>query len=457
MNLKNAKLLSLIISLLLIFNSKAISSIITYKEILDNPTDLELNLNYAKQQEKSGNVKSTIATLERLSKLYPKNSDIKLYLLSILLKMDSRVKVDFMVKTMLEDPNTNEETKKLIAELLTGNQFQKDKKNKWIAYLDINYSQTEEDNISGRTKSGKLAKSNGTTDSQVPFPANDSRLTLEYDKTFVKGTALTLGKILNESSSVFMNLGLNVNTNNKKLKGESDVHSVSLSYLKANKNHYFSPYIYYNKLNYRMQEDYQTRGFGMSNTYLFNDKFNLNYALSYSDSRYHSKPNPVDSQGTQIFADAGDLNNNEVYNANIRLNYNLTDKMQISSKVIFSDIQHAKSYDSYESSGVNLSISRIFPFGTFTASATHLTNVFDTRKITVSSLKDREDTSLVTNLILKGDINQLLPSLKKINKDNSIYYTISLRESNVNSTISSYEIKRSFKKIGISKRINFND
>ena len=457
MNFKNTKFLFLIISIVLIFNSKAISSIITYKEILDDPTDLELNLNYAKQQEKSGNVKSTIATLERLSKLYPKNSDIKLYLLSILLKMDSRVKVDFMVKTMLEDPNTNEETKKLIAELLTGNQFQKDKKNKWIAYLDINYSQTEEDNISGRTKSGKLAKSNGTTDSQVPFPANDSRLTLEYDKTFVKGTALTLGRILNESSSVFMNLGLNVNTNNKKLKGESDVHSVSLSYLKANKNHYFSPYIYYNKLNYRMQEDYQTKGFGMSNTYLFNDKFNLNYALSYSDSRYHSKPNPVDSQGTQIFADAGDLNNNEVYNANIRLNYNLTDKMQISSKVIFSDIQHAKSYDSYESSGVNLSISRIFPFGTFTASATHLTNVFDTRKITVSSLKDREDTSLVTNLIFKGDINQLLPSLKKINKDNSIYYTISLRESNVNSTISSYEIKRSFKKIGISKRINFND
>ena len=72
-------------------------------------------------------------------------------------------------------------------------------------------------------------------------------------------------------------------------------------------------------------------------------------------------------------------------------------------------------------------------------------------------LKDRKDTSLVTNFILRGDINQLLPFLKKINKDNSIYYTMSFRESNVNSTISSYEIKRSFKKIGISKRINFND
>ena len=336
--------------------------------------------------------------------------------------------------------------------------FKKIKQNKWIAYLDINYSQTEEDNISGRTKSGQLAKSNGTTKiPQVPFPANDSRLTLEYDKTFVRGTGLTVEEFLNESSSIFMNLGLNVNTNNKKLKGESDVHSVSLSYLKAKKNHYFSPYIYYNKLNYRMQEDYQSKGIGMSNTYFFNDKFNLNYALSYSDSKYHSEPSPTDSQGTQIFVDAGDLNNNEVYNANIKLNYNLTDKMQISSKVIYSDIQHAKNYDSYESSGANLSISRIFPFGTFTASATHLTNVYDTKKITVSSLTDREDTSLVTNLILRGDINQLLPFLKKINKDNSIYYTLSWRESNVNSTISSYEIKRSFKKIKISKRINFND
>jgi hypothetical protein len=40
---------------------------ISYKEILDNPTDLELNLNYAKQQEKAGNFKLTIATLERLN------------------------------------------------------------------------------------------------------------------------------------------------------------------------------------------------------------------------------------------------------------------------------------------------------------------------------------------------------------------------------------------------------
>ena len=124
MLLRKFKFLCFIFFILFIFNSKATSSIITYKEILDDPTDLELNLNYAKQQEKSGNVKSTRATLERLSMLYPKNADIKLYLLSILLKMDSKVKVDLMVRTMLSDPNTTNETRKLIAELLTDKKFE---------------------------------------------------------------------------------------------------------------------------------------------------------------------------------------------------------------------------------------------------------------------------------------------------------------------------------------------
>ena len=175
-----------IIFFFLTFFNKSVYANVTYNEILDNPTDLELNLNYAKQQERAGNIKSTISTLERLSILYPKNSDIKLYLLSILLKMDSKIKVDFMVKTMLNDPNTSDETKNLIAELLSDKKFEDKKKTRWIAYVDLKYSQTEENNISGRTKSGKLAKSNGTTDSEVPFPTNDSRLTLGYDKTFAK-------------------------------------------------------------------------------------------------------------------------------------------------------------------------------------------------------------------------------------------------------------------------------
>ena len=56
---------------------------VTFQEILENPSDLEINLKYATEQEALGRYKATLSTLERLNMLYPVNTDIKLYLLSI--------------------------------------------------------------------------------------------------------------------------------------------------------------------------------------------------------------------------------------------------------------------------------------------------------------------------------------------------------------------------------------
>ena len=68
--------------------------------------------------------------------LYPENLDIKLYLLSILIEMDSAVKVELMVRTMMNDPNTSDKTKKIIADLLVKTKEEEKKENKWFAYLD---------------------------------------------------------------------------------------------------------------------------------------------------------------------------------------------------------------------------------------------------------------------------------------------------------------------------------
>ena len=190
------KKISLILTLILFIQTSLIAEEITYQEILENPTDLELNLNFAKQQENTGNLKLTISTLERLSMLYPDNLDIKLYLLSILIEMDSKVKVDLMVRTMMNDPNTPAETKKTIAKLLTSPS--KEKESKWFAYLDLKYLQTEENNVSGITKSKKLLQE----DNLIPYPAVDGRLVVEDDKTFNRTGALTIGKNLNNLSLI---------------------------------------------------------------------------------------------------------------------------------------------------------------------------------------------------------------------------------------------------------------
>ena len=68
----------LLFFLLLTINTIAKAEV-TYTEILKKPTDLKLNLRYAKEQESLGEYKNVIATLERLTALYPENIDLKLY------------------------------------------------------------------------------------------------------------------------------------------------------------------------------------------------------------------------------------------------------------------------------------------------------------------------------------------------------------------------------------------
>ena len=74
------------VTFLILTFSTIVKAEVTYLEILKNPTDLKLNLQYAKEQEKQGEIKNVIATLERLTAIYPKNIDLKIYLLSISVK-----------------------------------------------------------------------------------------------------------------------------------------------------------------------------------------------------------------------------------------------------------------------------------------------------------------------------------------------------------------------------------
>ena len=415
---------------------------ITYEEILDNPSDLELNLNYAKQQEKQGNLKLTIATLERLSMLYPENLDIKLYLLSILIEMDSAVKVDLMVRTMMNDPNTSDKTKKIIAELLVKTKKEEKKENKWFAYLDLTYAQTKENNISGITKNKKIMQGNVLQ----AYPFVDRSLVVKADRTRKRAASITLGKNIDDSSSFFINLGADINDVDKKVKGDNDILSTSLSYFKMFGNHYISPYLYWTKPNYTGQEDYQTVGAGINNTLIINEKNNINYSLAFSDTVYNTNSK---------FPSANESNSN-VYSSFVRHNYNFSNNKQLGTRLILNRTETLKEYDTYYSKGISLSYSQIYPIGTFNLTSTYLENDYEERESFISNKILRSDESLVTSLSLSGQINQILPFIRTINSDNSIFYSLNLKNSDVSSNIVNYDVERNFFTISLTKRLNID-
>ena len=435
------KTISFILTLILFVQTSLIANEITYQEILENPTDLELNLNYAKQQENTGNLKLVISTLERLNMLYPKNLDIKLYLLSILIEMDSKVKVDLMVRTMMNDPNTPEETKKTIAKLLTRPTEEKD--NKWFAYLDLKYMQTEEDNVSGITKTKKLLQE----DNLIPYPAVDGRLVVEDDKTFNRTGALTIGRNINDSSSVFFNISLDVKTIGKKVTGDSDTVASSVSYFKILGNNYISPYAYWSKPNYRRQEDYESKGYGFNNTYFFNEKHNINYGVAFSETSY---------ERSSAFTTADD-NDSDVYSTFVKYNLNFNKKSQLGTKLILNRTKAKKEFDSYDSTGINLIYSHFLPFGTLKLSSTFLKNAYDEPETFLSASKIRDDESFVNSISLEGQVSQLLPFVKNSKISKGFFYTLKLRQSDVSSNIENHDVERKFLTMGLTKRFNLNE
>ena len=254
---------------------------VTFQEILDNPGDLKINLKYATEQEALGRYKATLSTLERLNMLYPVNTDIKLYLISILLKMDSAAKLQLMVETMLQDPNTTKETRDYIEGILKTIADQSKPKPKWFAYLDLYYKQTDHSNIDGVSKSGKLY----LTDNISTFAA------ARYDKTFSRGGSITIGKNIDTTSAISFNAGLSVNTQDKGKENESDIGSGSVSYSKVIGKHFLIPYAYYSRPNQKWFDDYKSLGMGFNNSYGINQNNSINYSASVSNTEYNKKLN----------------------------------------------------------------------------------------------------------------------------------------------------------------------
>tara|TARA_B100000963_G_scaffold120828_1_gene105388 strand:- start:1102 stop:1695 length:594 start_codon:yes stop_codon:yes gene_type:complete len=146
---------------------------ITYMQILQNPNDLDLNLKYAQQQGKMGNYKQTISTLERLNMIYPNNIEIKLYLLSILVQIDSPEKANTIIQEMKLDRDLASE------DLETLQQFEEELKDRepglWTFIADFTSGAIHTDNVNNVSKT----RTKSSSDSRIGFNS------AKYDSTFL--------------------------------------------------------------------------------------------------------------------------------------------------------------------------------------------------------------------------------------------------------------------------------
>lgn len=443
------KIQKFLITYLIIFflSQKAVAEI-SFDQILENPTDLELNLEYARQQDKAGKYKSTIAALERLNILYPVNTDIKLYLLSVLVRVDSGEKVTELVNDLLKEPNLsadiqdylNNVIKEFADRAAKNNQLALGQKKKsWYAFLDLSYSQTEHSNIAGLSKS----KTFYISDNVSSYASNE----IEYDKTYSKSTSLTIGTQIDQTSAINLNLGLNLNHQDKGKTEEFDLLSSSLSYSKFIDKNLLVPYLVYSRPNYRAQNDANTLMIGMNNKYIINDQNSLNYGISYAKNKFDEN---------EKFSTANYKNNNtaSIYWGH---DYVLTSLDIINYKLFFNTLDANQLYNSYDSYGLSLSYSHIFPFGVFKAERNFQNDSYKAKDTFYNSTIERRDDIIASQLTLTGQINNIIPYFEILDKNGTFFYYFNYKNSNTSSTLLNYDTKKEYLTLGITKRFNLNE
>lgn len=436
------------IACIFFFSQRAIAEI-TFEKILENPTDLQLNLEYARQQDKAGKYKSTIAALERLNILYPVNTDIKLYLLSVLVRVDSGEKVTELVNDLLKEPNLSADIQdylnKVIKEFAERAAKNKElvsgqtKKKSSYAYLDLSFSQTENSNVAGVSKS----KTFYISDNISSYASNE----IEYDKTYSKSASLTIGTQIDQTSAINLNLGLNLNHQDKGKTEEFDLLSSSLSYSKFMDNYLLVPYLVYSRPNYRAQNDANTVMAGMNNKYIINNQNSINHGISYAKNKFNENEN---------FSTASYKNNNTTAGY-VGYDYVASPLDLVNFKLFFNSLDANQLYNSYDSYGLSLSYSHIFPFGIFKAERNFQNDSYKARDSFYNSSIDRNDDTIISQLTLTGQVNKIVPYFENLDKNGTFFYYINYKNSNTSSTLLNYDTKKEYLTIGITKRFNLNE
>ena len=259
---------------------------ITYLQILKDPTDLRLNLQYAKEQESKGRFKAVIATLERLNALYPNNIDLKLYLLSISIKTDSTEKTLNLISKIQSSDQISDEIKKKVEQIfddmnkkkidkeiiekkkerkkaqLVSKKKQPEEKSPWTWYVELSYTNMLNSNISS------------ISDSKTQFSGGSI-----IAMTGVEGDNLTTlkngwGAIyqINSSSNLSLYSSHSTSEQNRATSDENDTQTFSATYSKFLENNTVTSTFSFTDLNTRRAADTLTRNILLDNRYFFNDK-----------------------------------------------------------------------------------------------------------------------------------------------------------------------------------------
>ena len=382
---------SILISMFVLMTTTVFSSEknITYMQILQKPNDLDLNLKYAQQQGKMGNFKQTISTLERLNMLYPDNTEIKLYLLSVLVQVDSPEKASTIIEEMKLRRDLSSEDLETLQEI---EEELKDREpSLWTFAADISTGVIASDNVNS-VSSTRFKDSSG---SREAFNSP------KFDRTLSGSIGLSASRPVGEESSLLINLSQT--TSEQYFESDDDFQSYGLTlgldtvFLGQS----ISPYFILSKSDYQHDADSFSKMYGLGGFFSVGERNSFSYGFSYSNSKGNNNISDTTANETNASGHSLTLGHdfivNQLITTNFSLGYSDTD----------SRVDDGNDYENYD---IGFGINFAFPWAYIAVSNSMSFNDYKKADTSVNDTI-RSDFTNTFDIILTKAIGDIFPTI----------------------------------------------
>jgi len=453
--------------LLTIFYSTNVYSEITYLEILKDPTDLRLNLQYAKEQEAKGEYKSVIATLERLNSLYPKNIDLKLYLLSMSIKTDSTEKTLNLIKEIQSSDQISEDIKKQVAQvfddmnkkkidtdtvakknerekeqLATASEKPAEQQSPWTWYTEVGYTNMLNSNISSISES--KTKNVGNTVVAMSGVEGDDVTTLRN----------TYGAIyqINPTSNLSMSAGHTTAEQNRATSDENDTQSLSATYSKFLEKNSITSTFSFTDANTRRAADSFTKSLSLDNRFTLTDKQKILTGVNIGRTHGDQNPKNLTKRASNTWKQGFVIGHE----------YFFTPQHNIKLKYAFTDTHAIANFNANEDQTVTASYGKNFKVGNLGLTYSVSDKDFVEPDSVLAGPMGRKDDSKTKTISFSGNLNQVFSAQKFIsipktigNFLNTLNYNTSWSETQSEGTNLQQNYKKESFTFGLTKRMYF--
>ncbi len=379
-------------STLLLLATSALSSEknITYMQILQKPNDLDLNLKYAQQQGKMGNFKQTISTLERLTMIYPDNVEIKLYLLSVLVQVDSPEKANTIIEEMKLRRDLEPEDLETLVEI---EEELKDREpSLWTITADLSFGALYTDNVNSVSKTRLQSES----DSVVGFNS------AKYDRTLSGGLGLSATRPIGEESSLLLNVSHSSSEQHAETDDDYQSYGFTLGFDTTLGNQSLSPYLMLSKSDYQTDADSFSKMYGIGGFFSVGERNSFSYGYSYATSKgNHNSEDDTAMQTNSVahgFTFGHDLIITEIISSSLSLGYSDTDAR----------VDAGNDYETYD---VGFGLNFAFPWAYIAVSNSYGFNDYKKEDSSIDSTKLRSDYTNTFDMMLTKAIGDIFPAI----------------------------------------------